>query len=364
MSERTTQERARSEPDRRGGEARARERAHAAPLRPHRPAARRPGGPRPATACTRPRTSSGCRRCCSTRSSGFGLGEIRDLLAEPGFDRREALRAQRDAARAPVRPHRRHARPHRQDAGRDGRRDTDGTQRHVRGLRRLRPGGARGGGRGALGRDRGLQGVGAAHAPVHEGRLGAVQGRERRRERGDRDAHGRGRRAGRSARHGRRRAAPPADRHVVLPVLRTRCTSSSGGCTWRTPRFAATYEKIRPGMAAVRARRDRGQRAPGGETSRQRRAGRLLAVRRRRQRRRHDAVVGQRLEAGAPVHGLGDEVVHADLDPQGAHPELRAGPARPRRGRPCRAPRRAPPGARRSRRRRPPCRRTPWRTRR
>ena len=26
---------------------------------------------------------------------GFGLGEIRDLLAEPGFDRREALRAQR-----------------------------------------------------------------------------------------------------------------------------------------------------------------------------------------------------------------------------------------------------------------------------
>ena len=27
---------------------------------------------------------------------GFGLGEIRDLLAEPGFDRREALRAQRD----------------------------------------------------------------------------------------------------------------------------------------------------------------------------------------------------------------------------------------------------------------------------
>ena len=27
---------------------------------------------------------------------GFGLGEIRDLLAEPGFDRREALRAQRE----------------------------------------------------------------------------------------------------------------------------------------------------------------------------------------------------------------------------------------------------------------------------
>ena len=26
---------------------------------------------------------------------GFGLGAIRDLLAEPGFDRREALRAQR-----------------------------------------------------------------------------------------------------------------------------------------------------------------------------------------------------------------------------------------------------------------------------
>jgi DNA-binding transcriptional MerR regulator len=26
---------------------------------------------------------------------GFGLGEIRDLLTEPGFDRREALRAQR-----------------------------------------------------------------------------------------------------------------------------------------------------------------------------------------------------------------------------------------------------------------------------
>lgn len=29
------------------------------------------------------------------RELGFGLGEIRDLLAEPGFDRREALRAQR-----------------------------------------------------------------------------------------------------------------------------------------------------------------------------------------------------------------------------------------------------------------------------
>ena len=27
---------------------------------------------------------------------GFGLGEIRDLLAEPGYDRREALRAQRE----------------------------------------------------------------------------------------------------------------------------------------------------------------------------------------------------------------------------------------------------------------------------
>jgi DNA-binding transcriptional MerR regulator len=29
------------------------------------------------------------------RELGFGLGEIRDLFAEPGFDRREALRAQR-----------------------------------------------------------------------------------------------------------------------------------------------------------------------------------------------------------------------------------------------------------------------------
>lgn len=29
------------------------------------------------------------------RELGFGLGEIRDLLADPGFDRREALRAQR-----------------------------------------------------------------------------------------------------------------------------------------------------------------------------------------------------------------------------------------------------------------------------
>jgi DNA-binding transcriptional MerR regulator len=58
---------------------------------------------------------------------GFGLGEIRDLLAEPGYDRREALRAT-PPTRAPVCPHRRHARPRRQDAGRDGRRDTYGTR--------------------------------------------------------------------------------------------------------------------------------------------------------------------------------------------------------------------------------------------
>ena len=53
------------------------------------------------------RTASGYRlyatedlECLQTvllyKELGFGLGEIRDLLAEPGYDRREALRAQRE----------------------------------------------------------------------------------------------------------------------------------------------------------------------------------------------------------------------------------------------------------------------------
>ena len=75
---------------------------------------------------------------------GFGLGAIRDLLAEPGFDRREALRAQRaQLARRSGRIDAMLALVDR-TLDSDGRGDPDGTQRHVRGLRRLRPGGARG----------------------------------------------------------------------------------------------------------------------------------------------------------------------------------------------------------------------------
>ena len=162
---------------------------------------------------------------------GFGLGEIRDLLAEPGFDRREALRAQRA-----------------QLARRSGRVDAmlaliDKTLAAMdEGIPMERsdmfevfgdfdPARARGGGRGALGRHRGLPGVGAPHAPVHEGRLDAVQGRERRRERSGRDAHGRGRRAGRSAGDGRRPSGTACSSTRGSTRARTRCTNSSGGCT-------------------------------------------------------------------------------------------------------------------------------------
>ena len=114
---------------------------------------------------------------------GFGLGEIRDLLAEPGFDRREALRAQRaQLARRSARIDAMLALIDRTLAAMDegipmersdmfevfG--DFDPAEHEARG-------------QGALGRDRGLRGVGAQDAPVHQGRLGAVQGRERRRER-------------------------------------------------------------------------------------------------------------------------------------------------------------------------------------
>ena len=180
---------------------------------------------------------------------GFGLGEIRDLLAEPGFDRREALRAQRDQlAHRSARVDAMLAMIDKTLAAMDEgipmeRSDLFGV------FGDFDPAEHEDEGRGALGRDGGLQGVGAAHAPVHEGRLDAVQGRERCGERGDRGAHGRGRRAGRSAGHGRGRAAPAAHRRRGSTPARSRCTSSSGGMYVEDARFAATYEKIRPGMA-------------------------------------------------------------------------------------------------------------------
>ncbi len=71
----------------------------------------------------------------------------------------------------------------------------------------------------ALGRHRRLQGVGAAHGALHQGRLGALQGREPADRHGHRGAHGRGRAGKRPARDGPRRGCAVADRHLVLPVL-------------------------------------------------------------------------------------------------------------------------------------------------
>ncbi len=97
--------------------------------------------------------------------------------------------------------------------------DRPDTRGAPRGLRRLQPGRARGGGRDPMGRHGRLQGVDASHGPLHEGRLGPHQGggpgrdeRIRRRSRGGP--------AGRLDRgDGRRGGSPPADRRSLLPLL-------------------------------------------------------------------------------------------------------------------------------------------------
>ncbi len=61
---------------------------------------------------------------------------------------------------------------------------------------------------------------------------------------------------------GGRRGASAPDRPRLLPRLVRRCTLGLAEMYLADPRFTATYEKVAPGLAQYRPRRDQGQRRP------------------------------------------------------------------------------------------------------
>ncbi len=206
---------------------------------------------------------------------GFGLGEIRDLLAEPGFDRREALRAQRE-----------------QLARRSARIDAmlaliDKT------LAAMEEG---------IPMERGdlFEVFGDFDPTEHEaetekrwGDTEAYKESARRTRRYTKDDWARfkaesdavneaiatlmdeGVRGGRPAGDGRRGAAPPAHRRVVLPVLARDARAARADVRGR-PSLHRDLREDPPRDGRVRARRDRRERAQGRLSS-----ARAAAARRR-----------------------------------------------------------------------------------
>ena len=146
-------------------------------------------------------------------------------------------------------PLRGHARSHRQDIGFPGRGYRHDERRDVRGLRRLRSRGVRGRRSGALGRDRRLQGVGAAQPLATPRKTGSgSRPRATRSNTASRLLDGRGCRPRRSAPMDAVDTTPPTDRSLVLPGSREMHVGL-GEMYVADPRFTAHYDKVRPGMA-------------------------------------------------------------------------------------------------------------------